>query len=139
MLLDPTRSRPIQSQTAVFDGKLVQRAAVVGIAMQITMVVIGNYVPWFRAHFYAFGCMMIAGLAGVFYAREFAKGYARGALGGAIAGGTSGVIGISLANILGHVALIVLPFGTALTIFVGAIGGLFGQMAANIRKLTNRD
>jgi len=102
--------------------------------MQITMVVIGNYVPWFRAHFYAFGCMMIAGLAGLFYAREFAKGYARGALGGAIAGGT-----ISLANILGHVALIVLPFGTALTIFVGAIGGLFGQMAANIRKLTNRD
>ena len=117
----------------------MQRAALAGIALQITMVVIGNYVPWFRAHFYAFGCMMIAGLAGLFYAREFAQGYARGALGGAIAGGTSGVIGISLANILGHVALIVLPFGAALTIFVGAIGGLFGQMAANIRKMTNRD
>jgi len=120
----------------VFDGKLLQRAAITGIALQVTMVVIGHYVPWVRANVYAFGCLMCAGLAGLFYARDYAKGYARGALGGAIAGGTSGIIGISAANILGDVALIVLPFGTALTILTGAIGGLFGQMGANIRKMT---
>jgi hypothetical protein len=131
--------KAIMSGAGVFDGKLVQRAAITGIAMQVTMVVIGHYIPWVRANVYAFGCLMFAGLAGLFYARDFARGYARGALGGAIAGGTSGLIGISAANILGHVTLIVLPFGTALTIFVGAIGGLFGQMAANIRKITNRD
>jgi hypothetical protein len=119
----------------LFDGKLLQRAAVTGITLQVTMVVIGHYVPWVRLNAYAFGAMMIAGLAGLFYARDFAKGYARGALGGAIVGGTSGLIGISAANVLGDVALIVLPFGTAITILTGAIGGLFGQMAANIRKL----
>ncbi|HXC55023.1 MAG TPA: hypothetical protein VNU97_06990 [Rhizomicrobium sp.] len=120
----------------MFDGKLIQRAAITGIALQVTMVVVGHYVPWVRLNFYEFGAMMFAGLAGLFYARDYGKGYARGALGGAIAGGTSGIIGISLANILGDVALVVLPFGAALTILTGAIGGLFGQMGANIRKLS---
>lgn len=119
----------------MFDGKLLQRAAITGIVLELSMVVLGHYVPWVRINFYEFGAMMFAGLAGLFYARDFAKGYARGALGGAVVGGTSGLIGISAANILGHVALIVLPFGTAITILVGAIGGLFGQMGANIRRL----
>lgn len=120
----------------MFDGKLIQRAAITGIALQVTMVVIGHYVPWVRVNAYEFGAMMIAGLSGLFYGRDFGKGYARGALGGAVAGGTCGLIGISLANILGDVALIVLPVGTVITILTGAIGGLFGQMAANIRKLS---
>ena len=100
------------------------------------MVVIGHYVPWIRINFYEFGAMMFDGLAGLFYARDFAQGYAKGALGGAIVGGASGLIGISAANLLGDVGLIVLPFGTAITVMVGAIGGLFGQMGANIRKLS---
>jgi hypothetical protein len=120
----------------VYDGKLVQRAAITGITLQVTMVVIGHYIPWVRVNAYDFGAMMISGLAGLFYGRDFGKGYLRGALGGAVAGGTAGLIGISAANILGDVPLIVLPFGTAVTILTGAIGGLFGQMAANIRKLS---
>jgi len=119
----------------VFDGKLIQSAAVTGIMLQITMVVIGHYIPWVRVNAWEFGTMMISGLAGLFYARDFAKGYARGAIGGAIAGGTSGLIGVSAANILGDVWLIAVPFGAAITVLTGAIGGLFGQMAANIRKL----
>ena len=78
---------------------------------------------------------MIAGVAGLLYARDFAKGYAKGALGGAIVGGTCGIIGLCAANILGDVPLIGLAVGSAIVIFVGAIGGLFGQLAANIRKL----
>ena len=120
----------------MFDGRILQRAAITGIVLEIAMVVIGHFVPWVRANVFEFGAMMIAGLAGLFYARDFAGGYGKGALGGAIAGGTSGLIGISVANILGDVALIVLPFGTAITILVGAIGGLFGQMGANIRKMS---
>ncbi|MEI9994093.1 MAG: hypothetical protein WDM91_05835 [Rhizomicrobium sp.] len=119
----------------MFDGKLVQQATVTGVALQVTLVVLGHYVPWVRANVFAFGTMMISGLAGLFYARDFAKGYAKGAFGGAIAGGAAGLIGIALANVLRDVTLIVLPVGTALTILTGAIGGLFGQMAANIRKL----
>jgi hypothetical protein len=122
----------------VFDGRILQRAAMTGIVLELAMVAVGQYVPWVRLNFYAFGAMMFAGLAGLFYARDYGQGYARGALGGAIAGGTSGLIGISAANILGHVALIVLPVGTAITVLVGAIGGLYGQLGANIRKLGRR-
>ena len=119
----------------MYDGKLVQRAAITGIALQLTMVVVAHYSVWVRANVSEFAAMMIAGLAGLFYGRDYAKGYARGALGGAIAGGTSGLIGIAAANILGDAALIVLPVGTAITTLTGAIGGLFGQMGANIRNL----
>jgi hypothetical protein len=94
-----------------------------------------HYVPWISANAYQFGTMMISGVAGLLYARDFAKGYAKGALGGAIVGGACGLIGICAANILGDVPLIALPIGTAIMVLVGAVGGLFGQMAANIRKL----
>ena len=77
------------------------------------MVMIGHYVPWIRANAYRVRLMMISGVAGLLYARDFAKGYAKGALGGAIAGGTCGVIGICAANILGDVPLIALPIGAA--------------------------
>jgi hypothetical protein len=119
----------------VLDGKLIQRAAITGIILQLTLVIIGHYVEWIRANAYEFGGMMISGVAGLLYARDYAKGYARGALGGAIAGGTCGLIGICAANILGDVPLLALPIGGAIVILIGAIGGLFGQIAANIRKL----
>lgn len=119
----------------MFDGKLIQRAAITGIVLQTTMVMISHYVPWIGGNSYLFGTMMISGVAGLLYARDFAKGYAKGALGGAAAGGACGIIGISAANILGDVTLIAIPVGAAITVLIGAIGGLFGQMAANIRKL----
>jgi len=119
----------------VIDEKIIQRATVTGIVLQLAMVMIGHYVSWFSNSTYTFGTMMISGLAGLLYARDFAKGYPKGALGGAIAGGTCGIIGVSAANILGDVPLMSLAVGAAITILIGAIGGLFGQMAANIRKL----
>ncbi|MBV9905558.1 MAG: hypothetical protein JO346_13370 [Alphaproteobacteria bacterium] len=119
----------------MFNGKLLQRAAVTGIVLQLALVVICHFVPWVRANYFEFGLMMFAGLAGLFYARDYGRGYGPGALGGAIAGGTSGIIGVSLANILGDLALVVLPLWMGLTVLTGAIGGLFGQMGANIRKM----
>ena len=119
----------------MFDGKLIQRAAITGIVLQVTMVVLAHYSPWVRANVSEFAAMMIAGLAGLFYGRDYAQGYAKGALGGAIAGGTSGLIGIAAANILGDANLMVLAAGTAITILTGAIGGLFGQMGARIREM----
>lgn len=119
----------------MFDGKLLQRVTVAGIALQVTFVVLAHYSAWVRANAADFAVMMISGLAGLFYARDFAKGYPRGALGGAIAGGTCGLIGIATANILGDVGLATLAVGSAITILTGAIGGLFGQMGAAIRDL----
>ena len=119
----------------MIDGRLVQRAALTGIALQVTMVVIGHYIAWFHAHASEFAGMMIAGLVGLFYGRDYGRGYARGALGGAIAGGTSGLFATGAANIMGDIPLIAIAVGTAVTILTGAIGGLFGQMGANIAKL----
>jgi hypothetical protein len=119
----------------VFDGKLIQRATITGIVLQLAMVMIGHYVPWISANAYEFGAMMISGIAGLLYARDYAKGYLRGAFGGAIVGGACGIIGICAANVLGDAPLIAIPVGAVVLILVGAIGGLFGQMAANIRKL----
>ena len=64
----------------MFDGKLVQRAAITGIALQVTMVVLAHYSVWVRANVSEFAAMMISGLAGLFYGRDYARGYARGAL-----------------------------------------------------------
>ena len=68
----------------MLDGKLIQRAAITGIILQLTLVIVGHYVDWIKANAYEFGGMMISGVAGLLYARDYAKGYARGALGGAI-------------------------------------------------------
>ena len=118
----------------MFDGKILQRAAVTGIVMQVAMVVLGHYIAWVQANVSEFAAMMIAGLAGLFYGRDYDRGYGKGALGGAIAGGTSGLIATCAANVLGDVTLLTVPVGTAVTILTGAIGGLFGQMDANMRK-----
>ncbi len=120
----------------MLDGKLIQRAAITGVVLQFALVMIAHYVPWISANAYQFGTMMISGVAGLLYARDFAKGYPKGALGGAIVGGACGLIGLCAANILGDVPLLAVPLGTAITILTGAVGGLFGQMAANIRKLS---
>jgi len=120
----------------VFDGRLIQRATITGIVLQFAMVVLAHYVPWISVTAYQFGTMMISGVAGLIYARDFAKGYLKGAFGGAIAGGACGLIGICAANVLGDVPLLAVPIGAAITTMIGAIGGLFGQMAANIRKLS---
>jgi hypothetical protein len=119
----------------VFDGKLIQRATITGIILQLTLVIACHYVEWIRVNGSQFGGMMIAGVAGLLYARDFAKGYLKGAVGGAIVGGTCGIIAICAANILGDVPLITIPVGGVIMTMIGAIGGLFGQMAANIRKL----
>ena len=119
----------------MIDGKLIQRAAITGIIVQLALVMLVHYVAWISITAAQFGTMMVAGVAGLLYARDLAKGYARGALGGAVVGGACGLIGISAANILGDVPLLELPIGAGVTTLTGAVGGLFGQMAANIRKL----
>ena len=119
----------------MFDGKLIQRAAITGIFVQLALVMLVHYVAWISITAAQFGAMMVAGVTGLLYARDFASGYAKGALGGAIVGGVCGVIGLSAANILGDVPLLELPIGTGVMTLTGAVGGLFGQMAANIRKL----
>jgi hypothetical protein len=114
-----------------------QRAIVVGVLMLITFVVFSHYLPWLATQL-LLATMCIAGIAGLLYAREVARGYGIGALGGAFAGGICALVGIALAVLLGDAPAFtlgpeperVLIVGTAISVFIGAIGGLFGQWDA---------
>jgi hypothetical protein len=116
----------------MIDAQILQRAISVGVLLQFTLVVVGHYVPWVKDNAFAFGGMMISGLAGLLYAREFAAGYGRGAMGGAIAGGFCALVGTAVSVLLGDIALVVLPVGTAVCVLTGAIGGLWGQLGARL-------
>ncbi|HEX2594514.1 MAG TPA: hypothetical protein VHL34_23630 [Rhizomicrobium sp.] len=114
-----------------------QRAVTVGVMILVTFVILSHYLPLLSRNV-LFATIMIAGVAGLLYAREVARGYGIGALGGAFAGGICALIGIALAILLGDASAytlgpvpeMVLLIGTATSVLTGAIGGLFGQWDA---------
>ncbi|HVZ69789.1 MAG TPA: hypothetical protein VG891_10020 [Rhizomicrobium sp.] len=99
------------------------------------LVVTGHFSQWVALHVFQFGGMMIAAISGYLYGMHSAKGWNASALAGAISGGTCGIIGIAVAVVLRELPMLALVVGTLICILTGAIGGLFGQMAANMRKL----
>lgn len=117
------------------DRKILERATLVSIVMQIAMVVTGYFVTWVELHALMFGGMMISSIAGYLYGMHNGKGWGSSALGGAIGGGTSGIIGIAVAVVLKEMPTIALAIGTPICILTGTVGGLFGQMSANMRKM----
>jgi len=121
----------------MIDAKLLWRATLVGIVLQVAMVVIGHFEPWVALHVFMFGGMFISGVAGLLYARDFGRGYGLGALGGAIAGGVCAFIGIAISVALKDTAQFVLALGTSISVLTGAAGGLWGQWGANIRARAN--
>ena len=127
-----------RKEQPVIDLRILLRAFIVGTVMQVVMVVTGHFVPWVVFHVFEFGAMMIAATSGYLYAMDSGKGYFPGATAGAITGGGCALIGISLSVVLGETARPVIPFGTAVCVLTGAVGGLFGQMAHNWRAFENR-
>lgn len=111
------------------------RATFVGLVLQIAMYAIGHFSYWFAVNVFGFGGMMISATAGYLYAMDTAHGYFPGATGGAIAGGLCGLVGIGFSVGLGDTASSFIATGTAIAVMIGAIGGLFGQMAANWRAM----
>lgn len=107
------------------------RATLVGIVLQSAMYLLGHYSHWFAVNVFGFGGMMISATAGYLYAMDAASGYFSGATGGAIAGGLCGFLGLAASAALGDVLSSFIAIGTTIAVAVGAIGGLFGQMAAN--------
>ena len=116
----------------MIDPKILQRALIVGTMLQIAMIVLGHFIPWVRDNVFMFGGMMISATSGYLYAMDFAAGYQRGALGGAITGGACALIGIAASVLLGDTPAFVLALGTGISILTGAVGGLFGQLAARL-------
>ena len=115
------------------DNKALQRAIFVGTLLQIVFVLIAHFSAWIETHALLFAGMMTSATVGYLYAQEVAKGYARGAYGGAIAGGLCAFIGIALSVLLGDMTGGMLLVRDLVSILTGAVGGIYGQMAADWR------
>lgn len=113
--------------------RILLRAFLVGTVLQLLLTVAGHFIPVVSGNPFLFGVMMISATVGYLYAQEYDKGYVAGALGGAIAGGACAAIGTLLAVLLHDAAWPLLAFRTGVSILTGAVGGPFGQMAANLR------
>jgi hypothetical protein len=119
----------------VVDLKILRRAMTVGVVFELLLVAMGHYRPRFKPTFELFGCMMIAGVAGLLYARDLARGYGAGVLGGAAIGAVCGLVAVGSANVLGDRPDLFIPYGVMVATLTGIVGGLFGQMDAQLRVL----
>ena len=122
----------------MIDGRILQRATTVGILLQITMVVLGHYIAWIAVNVFMFGWLFIAGIAGLLYARDLDRGWRLGALGGIIAGTICAAIGILVSVGFRDTPATLIPIIVLASALTGAVGGMFGQMAANMDRLRLR-
>lgn len=114
----------------IIDRRLLGRASVVGVLLEAILVAASHYKPWLRDHFLLFGAMMIAGTAGLLYARDLAGGFAKGALGGLVIGAACGLCAVGLFNATGGAPETHLPYGVMVMTLAGMAGGIFGQIDA---------
>jgi hypothetical protein len=112
----------------------LRRAIIVGVVFELLVVVSAYFYPWLIPHFLLFGCMLLSGVAGLLYARDLARGFGAGALGGAAVGALCGVVAVYSADFLGEQPALYLPYGVMVLTLTGAVGGLFGQLDAVIKK-----
>jgi uncharacterized membrane protein YeaQ/YmgE (transglycosylase-associated protein family) len=117
----------------MIDTVLLWRATLVGTVLQIAVVVLGHFIPFISLHASLFAAMFIAGLAGLFYARDLDRGWALGTLGSVIAGTAGALIGIALSVAIGDKPASLIRFVIVASLLSSAAGGPFGQMAANMR------
>jgi hypothetical protein len=114
----------------VVNLKILRRAIAVGVMFELLLVVAAHYRPWLKPTFLMFGCMLIAGVAGLLYARDLARGFLAGALGGAAVGALCGFVAVAAANLFGDRPDLYIPWGVMVLTLTGAVGGLFGQLDA---------
>lgn len=119
------------------DLKILRRAMLVGAVFELLLVGAGRFEPWLRPYL-MFGCMLIAGVMGLLYGRDLARGFGLGALGGAAVGALCGLVAVSAASLLGEHPDLYLPYGVMVLAFTGAVGGLFGQIDALIQAFLKK-
>lgn len=118
----------------MIEFRALLRATFVGVVIEIVMVMIAHFVPWLRAHYYLFALMMIAATAGYIYAADTGRGFFASATAGAIAGGICGFVALAISVALHDVVSTLLPIDTAVCVVTGAVGGLWGQVSANMKR-----
>ncbi|MBI3678706.1 MAG: hypothetical protein HY243_19010 [Proteobacteria bacterium] len=115
------------------NGRVLVRATFVGVVLQLALFSIGHFSPWVRVHAYEFTTMMISATAAYLYAMDSRRSFFTSATGGAIVGGLCGFAGLFYCLAIGDVPPFGVALGTAIDVFTGAVGGLFGQIAARWR------
>lgn len=119
----------------MIDFRALMRATFVGIVIQVAMVVIAHFVAWFlHSNMYLFALMMIAATSGYIYAADTGRGFFVGATAGAISGGICGLVGIAISVALRDAPQNFIPLYTAICVFTGAVGGIWGQVSANMKR-----
>ena len=119
------------NRVGLVDHRALERAILVGTLFQVVAVVIAHFSLWIETHALLFGGMMISATMGYLYAQEVARGYVKGACGGAVAGGLCAIVGMAPSVLLGDMTPKMLGVRTLISILTGAVGGIYGQMAAD--------
>lgn len=119
------------------DLKILRRAMLVGVVFESLLVGAGHLQPWLKP-LLLFGCMLIAGLMGLLYARDLARGFTAGALGGAVLGAVCGLVAVSVSSLLGDRPDLYIAYGVMVLAFTGGVGGLFGQLDVIIQAYLRR-
>jgi hypothetical protein len=125
----------------MIDLKILRRAVLLGVGFELALVAGGYFWPRSQPGL-LFGCMLVAAVAGMFYARDLGRGFGSGALGGALTGAACGVAAVVAASFLNERPETHIPYGVMVLMFTGAVGGIFGEFdvrlrAYIIRKLTS--
>lgn len=118
---------------SLVDNHALRRAISVGTFLQVVAVLIAHFSHWIETHAFLFAGMMISATMGYLYAQDVSRGYAKGAYGGAIAGGVCAFIGIAVSVVLGDLTGRMLIIRSLISVLTGAVGGVYGQMAADWR------
>ena len=117
----------------MIDNRALRRAILVGTFFQLIAVLIAHVRQWMETEAFLFAGMMISATMGYLYAQDVSRGYAKGACGGAIAGGVCAFAGIAVSVVLGDLTSRVLVIRSLISVLTGAVGGVYGQMAADWR------
>jgi hypothetical protein len=125
----------------MIDLKILRRAVLLGVGFELALVAGGYFWPRSQPGL-LFACMLVAAVAGMFYARDLGRGFGAGALGGALTGAACGVAAVVAASFLNERPETHIPYGVMVLMFTGAVGGIFGEFdvrlrAYIIRKLTS--
>ena len=122
----------------MIDIRVFIRAAIVGIVLQVALMVAAHFILFIEQQGSLLGGMTISAVAGYLYAMDTGKGYFTSATMAAIIGGGSALIGVGVSVLLRDAPPHIVPLFTTICVVVGAVGGLFGQMSANIKKMGRR-
>jgi hypothetical protein len=118
-------------QSSGIDARALRRAIVIGAVLQVVLVVVAHFNAWIAAHASLFASMMISATSGYLYAQDVAKGYELGVYGGTIVGGVCAVPALAISIARGDLAPSAFIVRMLIYLLTGAVGGFFGQMAAD--------